>query len=212
MDETGWIQPLLDLVAHHHEGWGPVVMFLSSLIEYVFPPFPGDAITLFGTYLVIKGLWSFQFAIFLTTLGSLVGAALDYAVGLWLAKRIHRLPKESPGKRWVPLTREKFDLISELFRRHGLIYISINRFLPGIRAFFFVAAGAGHMNFGLVMLFAGLSALAWNVLILVIGCSIGAHWERLRSVFESYTIGAWVVIGVVAIAAIAIWWARKEKR
>ena len=159
MDDPGLIQGLLDLVAQHHQFWGPLILFLSSLIEYVFPPFPGDVITLFGTYLVVRGLWSFTFAMTLTTIGSLVGAAMDYGIGRWLGGRADRLPSDAERRRWVPLTREKFDILSAKFKRYGLVYIAINRFLPGIRAFFFVAAGAARMSFVKVMIFAAISGV-----------------------------------------------------
>ena len=194
--EAGFVQSLLDLVAQHHTGIGPVVLFLSSLIEYVFPPFPGDVITLFGTYLVVNGLWSFGFAMFLTTAGSLVGALLDYYLGVYLSKRSHKLPSEKDKTGFSFLTQEKFQLLTSRFRRYGAVYIAINRFLPGIRAFFFVAAGAAGMGLLQVLFFALLSALAWNGVILGVGYSIGANWEKLRSLFTSYTTVVWTVLAV----------------
>ncbi len=211
MGEPGIVQSLLDLVAEHHSGLGPVVLFLSSLIEYVFPPFPGDVVTLFGTYLVVQGLWSFPFAMGLAVGGSLVGAALDYYIGVWLGRRVDRLPSEREGRRWAPLTREKYELLTERFRRHGAAYIAINRFLPGIRAFFFVAAGAAGMRLWKVLFYASLSALAWNGLILGVGYSVGANWERLRSLFTSYTTGVWIVLGLAVVAGLIVWRVRKRR-
>jgi membrane protein DedA with SNARE-associated domain len=211
MNDPGLVQSILDFVAQHAHGLGPVVLFSSSLIEYVLPPFPGDVVTLFGTYLVVKGLWSFAFTLGLVTTGSLVGAALDYWIGAWLGRRLHRLPSEREVKGWTPLTREKYELVLERFNRHGAAYILINRFLPGIRAFFFVVAGAARMSLFSVLLYAGISAVAWNAAILACGYTVGANWERLRSLFESYTIVVWCVLGCLA-ATLVIWWALKKRR
>jgi membrane protein DedA with SNARE-associated domain len=211
MEEPGFVQSLLDLVAEHHTGLGPLVLFLSSLIEYVFPPFPGDLVTLFGAYLVVQGLWSFPFAMTLTVGGSLVGSVIGYGFGRWLAGRVERLPSEASLRRWTPLTREKFMLLTARFERHGAAYIAINRFLPGIRAFFFVAAGAARMKLWKVLFFALLSALAWNGLILGVGYSVGANWERLRSLFASYTTVVWIALGGLLIGACAVWWVRKRR-
>ena len=210
MEETGIVTSLLDLVAGHHQGVGPLVLFLSSLIEYVFPPFPGDVITLFGTYLVVRGLWSFSFAMLLTVGGSLVGALIDYGIGAWLGKRVDKLPLEKDVKRWTPLTREKFDLLTSRFARHGAAYIVINRFLPGIRAFFFVVAGAARMPLWKVMVFALISSLAWNGMILGVGYSVGANWERLRSLFYSYTTVVWILLAVLLVAGLVVWQVRKR--
>ncbi len=211
MEETGIVQSLLDLVADHHQGLGPVVLFLSSLIEYVFPPFPGDVITLFGTYLVVQGLWSFSFAMLLTVGGSLVGAAMGYGIGAWLGRRIDKLPSEKDVRRWTPLTREKFELLFSRFTRHGEAYIAINRFLPGVRAFFFVVAGAAGMPLWRVLVFALISALAWNGMILGVGYSLGANWERLRSLFSSYTTVVWILLAVLLVAGLVVWQVRKRR-
>ena len=211
MNDPGLVQSILDFVAQHADGLGPVVLFSSSLIEYIFPPFPGDVITLFGTYLVVKGHWSFAFALALVTTGSLVGAALDYWIGVWLGRRLHRLPKESEVKGWTPLTREKYDLLLQRFDRHGAVYILINRFLPGIRAFFFVVAGAARMSLLKVLLYAGISAVVWNTAILACGYAVGANWERLRSLFESYTIVVWCLLGCLVILLV-VWWVVKKRR
>jgi membrane-associated protein len=140
-----------------------------------------------------------------------VGAALDYWIGTWLGRRLHRLPKESEVKGWTPLTREKYDLLLQRFNRHGAVYILINRFLPGIRAFFFVVAGAARMPLFSVMLYAGISAVVWNTAILAVGYAVGANWEQLRSLFESYTIVVWCLLGCL-LAAVVVWWVVKKRR
>jgi len=203
--EPGLVQSILDFVAQHHDGLGAVVLFCSSLIEYVFPPFPGDVITLFGTWLVVTGYWSFAFALGLVTVGSLVGAALDYWIGVWLGRRLHKLPSEQEVKGWRPLTREKYELLNKKFLRHGEIYILINRFLPGIRAFFFVVAGAARMPLWKVLLYASISAVVWNTAILAVGYTVGTNWEHLRSLFASYTIVVWCLMGLVVAAGLIIW-------
>jgi membrane protein DedA with SNARE-associated domain len=211
-ESSALLQHLLDLIAQDHNGIGVLVLFVSSLIEYIFPPFPGDAITLFGTYLVVKGLWSFPFALFLATTGSLFGAAADYGIGIWLGHRLDHLPSEKQIKRWTFLTREKYELVTDRFNRYGAIYIAINRFLPGIRAFFFVAAGAAHMRLWKVLFWAAVSALIWNSLILGLGYAVGSNWERLRSIMSTYTLIAWIVVGVMVVGVICFWLLRKRRR
>jgi membrane protein DedA with SNARE-associated domain len=210
--EPGFLASLLQFISEHAYGLGAGVLFLSSLIEYVFPPFPGDLITLFGAYLVVNGSWSFWFAMAVTCAGSLVGAALDYGIGHWLSHRLEKLPSERETKRWTPLTREKYALLNERFRRHGAVYILINRFLPGIRAFFFVVAGASGMPLPRVLLYAGLSAIGWNALILGVGYSLGASWERLQAFFGSYNLVAWCILGALAVALLVVWLVRRRKR
>jgi membrane protein DedA with SNARE-associated domain len=212
MEEPGWIQTLLDVVARHHGDWGVIVLFLSSLIEYVFPPFPGDVVTLFGTYLVIQGLWSFPFALFLATAGSLVGAAIDYGIGTWVGRHLDRIPSKKTASHWSLLTQEKYHLLLERFRKYGIAIIAINRFLPGIRAFFFVAAGAAAMPLWIVLVFAAISAILWNTLLLGTGLAVGANWPRLQQLFQSYSMAVWILLAAFLLAGLTAWWIRRRCR
>ncbi len=210
VQEIHAVDALLSFVAENHSSWGILVLFFSSLIEYVFPPFPGDVITLFGTWLVLREYWSFSFALFIVTSGSLVGATLDYQLGVVLGRKLERLPSEKTTKRWTPLTKEKYELLSQKFSKHGVVYIVVNRFLPGIRAFFFVVAGAVRMPLWKVLFYAAISALAWNTLILVAGLAVGANWEAMRSFFTSYTIVVWCGLGIAIALMLSFWWIRKR--
>jgi membrane-associated protein len=211
MSETGFVQSILDFMEYHCNGLGAVVLFFSSLIEYVFPPFPGDVVTLFGTYLVVQGCWSFIFALSLVTVGSLIGAGIDYWIGVLIGHRLERLPSEknTNGLR-RPLTAEKYKLLMERFRRHGAAYIIINRFLPGIRAFFFVVAGSARMSFWKVILYASISAVLFNSIILAVGYMVGANWEKLQQVFSSYAKIVWGIIVVILLVSIVYWMYKKK--
>jgi len=212
MVEPGFVERMLALVAEHHAFWGPLVLFATSLVEYVFPPFPGDVVTLFGAYLVVQGLWSLPFAMALTVGGSLAGATIDYFIGRWLGRRSGRLPAAAEVRGWTPLTRERYAELRVKFRRYGALYIAVNRFLPGIRAFFFVAAGAAGMPLGRVLFYACLSAVAWNGLILGVGYAVGANWQRLRSLFYSYTNLIWIALAAAAVAGLIVWALRRRRR
>ncbi len=212
MQEPGLVQSVLDYVVQNAHGLGALVLFGSSLVEYVFPPFPGDVVTLLGAWLVVVGTWSFAYAMLIVTGGSLVGAAIDYAIGVWLGRRLDKLPSEKDKHGFTPLTREKYDLLLARFSRHGAAYILINRFLPGIRAFFFVAAGAARMSFTKVLLYATISAVVWNALLLGAGYAVGANFERLKSLFASYTLAVWCLLGVLAVGSLMIYLFRRRAK
>jgi len=172
------------------------LLFVSAYLEYVFPPFPGDAVTLFAAVVAAHAGWD-PTAVFLVVLaGSGAGGMTDYAVGRWLRLRTHR-----PG----------IDYLLERFRRHGEAYVAINRFLPGVRALFFVAAGMARLRAGRVLAFGLLSAALWNALIFGAGWVMGANLDRIRALFATYTRIAW---GLVALAAVAllIGWRRQRAR
>ena len=193
-----------------HPGVTALVLFASALVEYVFPPFPGDTVTLAGAVLV--GAWGYSLPLTLAAvvLGGLAGAAIDFEVGRLLARghgsRLMRfaLVRQAVGG---------MERVSRAFARHGEAFIAINRFLPGIRAFLFIAAGIAGMRRGRVLFFATLSGLAWNALIIVVGLGVGANLDLLETMFHDYSIVVWSLLGVAAIGFAGRWaWLRRKPR
>ena len=140
------------------------------------------------------------------TLGSVVEAVMDYALG----RRLARIPRDrlSGDRR---LLMERAQSIVDRFERHGAVYIAVNRFLPGIRALFFVAAGMARLPVGKVILWGALSAAAWNALIIAAGFAVGKNWDRLSELLRTYTMVAWIVVGVVMILLVVRWaWKKRS--
>ncbi len=211
MEVPGFLTTLLDWLLGYPYTLGAVILFLAAMIEYVFPPFPGDVITLFGTYLVLRGAFGFWFALLVVTSGSLVGVLLDYQIGVWLGRRVDRLPSAAQARWWTPLTREKYELLATNFQRYGAAYIALNRFLPAIRAFFFLVAGAIRMPRWKVLGFAALSATVWNAMLLLVGTAVGANWERLHGWFVSYNKFIWLLIAIGLLGLLARAWIGKGR-
>src|SRR4051812_33831071 len=95
------------------QGVGPLgyaVLFLAALVEYIFPPFPGDTITLLGGIYAVRGEKSWPLVFAVVTLGSVLGCAIDYGAGARLARRIQA------GKPTAGFTPER---ISQLQHRVG---------------------------------------------------------------------------------------------
>jgi membrane-associated protein len=140
------------------------------------------------------------------TLGSLAGAALDYGIGRRLA---HTPVEQLSGRKRK--AREKVQPLLAKFEKHGAVYVVINRFLPGIRAFFFIAAGMARLPLWKVLAWGALSAAAWNALIIGAGFAIGKNWDELLGLLRTYTTAAWIVIGLVVVILIARWlWKRRS--
>ncbi|MCA9564214.1 MAG: DedA family protein [Myxococcales bacterium] len=173
------------------------ILGLAAGIEYVFPPFPGDVVTLVGSVIVgSEGLNIFPVFVFITA-GGLAGAWLDFEFGRWVA---------SPGDNWLkawfrrPRVKRNVDRVRKGFEKHGDLYLVVNRFLPGIRALFFVAAGMVGFSRRRTLLAALIGTLLWNGLILAAGLSIGANLDELVAFVDRYTTLAWIGLAVIAAA------------
>jgi membrane protein DedA with SNARE-associated domain len=191
--EMSVTEVLRDLVEHQDSVVGYGVLAASALIEYIFPPFPGDFVTILGAVLVTGYGWSFFGVLGAVMAGSIAGSLLAYQLGIVWARKRARKPR--------PLV----DALVARFERHGPIYLVVNRFLPGIRALFFVAAGLAGISRGKVALYAGVSALLWNLGLMALGASLGANLDQLVDIVEKYTAIAWIVVVAIAIVVIVRW-------
>jgi membrane protein DedA with SNARE-associated domain len=183
---------------------GYAALFAASLIEYVFPPFPGDTVVLLGGVFAARGQRSWLLVLATVTLGSVVGSAIDYFIGSRLARRFER--GADFAARHPHLVR-----LQEKMRGRGILLIAINRFMPGVRGLIFLAAGAAGMDFRRVMGWGALSALVWNAAILGVGIAVGGNAERLEGFVQRYNQVAWVVMAV-AVAGFATWYLWKFRR
>jgi membrane protein DedA with SNARE-associated domain len=199
-------QELIDLVARNQNTLGIGLLCLSACIEYIFPPFPGDMITVFGAFLVARRGWSGILVFGAVTLGSAVGCMADYAVGRLLGRTEDRWARGRLGKKYRP----KIDHLIERFAKHGGLYITINRFVPSLRAFFFIAAGMARLRWWVVLAYGTLSALLWNALLLLLGLTVGQSWDRLVSLFETYGLLFWCAVGIGVLVLIVRHFARRR--
>jgi membrane protein DedA with SNARE-associated domain len=164
----------------------------ASFAEYVVPPLPGDLLVVVGAVLVTSFGWS-PLPVFAAVMaGAVAGGMVDFAVGRWLVRR-GTLARRSER------TRVAVEMVTAKFRRHGSWILALNRFFPGIRAAFFVAAGVAGLRPLEVAVWGALSALAWNALLVGAGYALGNNLDALDAVLSRYTVGAWIVVGVIVV-------------
>jgi membrane-associated protein len=198
---------LLAELLHRTGPAAPLLLFLAAFIEYVFPPFPGDLLVVLGAWYATHGELSWPVTFVAVTLGAVLGAAVDWRVGRWLGARIGE--RAAAGR----LDRERVLRFEAAYRRWGGLLLVANRFLPGVRAFFFVAAGASGIPLWEVLLFGGLSAALWNGLLLAAGAYAARNLEELVGLVERYNTAALALLGVAVLVAALWWWrSRRAKR
>ncbi|MBX3246454.1 MAG: DedA family protein [Myxococcales bacterium] len=199
---------LEEIIAYLEETRGPggyLVLVLAGMVEYLFPPLPGDTLAIVGVVLAATAGYSPWLVHAALTAGAVLGGQTAYAFGRWIATRRERSPRFLHGE----ATERALDEVRARFERHGAAYLLVNRFLPALRAFFFVGAGLSRMNAWEVALYGGLSAAAWNGLLLAAGWAVGSNVERLQVFLQQYTWGAFAVIGVVLVV---FFWRRRRAR
>jgi membrane-associated protein len=141
------------------------------------------------------------------TIGAMVGAVIDWRVGRALG--VHLGGRAATRG---PLEAQRFARFEASYRRHGPWLLAANRFMPGVRAFLFVAAGAARVPLREVLLFGGVSAAAWNAVLLAAGALIAHNLAEMNLLFERYTVASTLVLALVAALALALAIARRRAR
>lgn len=190
MGAPEWLQTLAALPPA--TAWG--MLASGAFLEYVFPPFPGDTVVVAGAALTGALGWHPAPAFMAVTAGAVLGSAVATGAGRWAAPRLEQL---------TPSQRAAVDSLVSGLRTHGAWYLALNRFVPGVRGLFFVAAGVVGLSWRTVLGWSTVSALAWNALLFSLGWALGSQVETLDAVVRSYA----VVVGVlVLLGAAGVLW------
>jgi len=201
------LDEFLHTLEHGPHYWAYALVLAAAAIEYIFPPVPGDTVALFAVALAVRAQLSWVLVYLAMTLGALLGGLAAWGFGLWLANHEESWPSflRTPG------ATRALDALRRGYEQHGAMYLVVNRFLPALRAFFFVGAGMSRMNVGPVIVFGGISAALWNALLMGVGYAVGNNWDVLRDLAERYAVGTLilVVIAVIGLIARFVWDSRR---
>lgn len=181
-----------------------LLLGLSAFVENLFPPIPGDTITVFGAFLVGTGKLSFLRVYLATTAGSLLG----FLALFWLAGLLGRRFFIQRDFRF--LKAEQIMKAEAWFDKYGFLLIALNRFLPGVRSAVSIAAGLARFPLTVVGLLALLSCAVWNLIWILLGQTLGKNWDvveaRMSSLMTHYRNAVLIALGVL----ILLLWLRKK--
>lgn len=179
--------------------WVYFILFLSSVLENLVPPLPGDTITVFGAYLVGVGKLGFFATYLTTTAGSTVGFMIIYFIAL-------RLGRNYFCKNNFPFLPEKSLHKCQIwFDKYGLILIAVNRFVTGARTAITIFAGITKVSWINALVFSTISALIWNGLLIYLGFTLGENWQIVETYLAKYSS----FVLVVLISIVIIYFVRK---
>ncbi len=181
---------------------------LSSFVENVFPPIPGDTITAFGAFLVGIGQLSFLGVYASTTLGSIGGFLSLFKIGRWLGRRFF-LEKDYRFFKASDILKAE-----HWFEKYGYFIIVMNRFLPGVRSAVALAGGICRLKGYWVGILALVSSALWNLIWILTGYILGSNWSVVESRMSAILLkfNTAVVVVVALIIILVVWKKRRRRR
>jgi membrane protein DedA with SNARE-associated domain len=173
---------------------GVALVGVAAGLKYVFPPFPSDMIVVTSVFLIARENTALAGAGMAVLFFSAVGFMIQYAAGRVIANQ-----EEHWTTGWRGRIKPRIDIIIERFRRHGSLYVAINRFVPGLRAVMFLGAGMARLEPWKVLVFGTLGSAMWAAVLFAVGYFFGNQWDLIQRLFSTY--GWYAAVGLVSAIA-----------
>lgn len=187
-------------------GYGGIV--LLTLLETIFPPIPSELVIPFAGFLVAQEELSFAGVLAASTLGSVLGALVLYAVGQRAGDRAVRAFLRRYGY-LLFLSEQDYNHTLQLFERHGAMIVLSGRLLPLARSLISIPAGMNRMPLGTFLLYTTLGSAAWSALLTAAGFLLGENWQMILVWVDRYEHVALTLL-VLAIVLLMVRHIRKH--
>ena len=195
LESFGFIQ---DILHHLNYFWVTVLM----AIESSFIPFPSEVVVPPAAYKAATGEMDLFFVILFATIGSDIGALVNYYLAKYLGRPIVYKFAASRLGRLCLLSPEKVEKAEGYFVKNGVTSTLVGRLVPGIRQLISIPAGLSGMPVGRFLLYTTIGAGAWNVVLALLGWFIGKTVppELFAETIKSYSSA--IGLGIVAVLVV----------
>lgn len=175
---------------------GYLWLFILMVMESMVLPVPSEAVMPFAGFLISQKIFSFAGVIFYSTLGGIVGSLISYYIGFYGGT-----PFVKKFGRYFLLRQDDLRKTEQFFQKHGQKTIFISRFIPVVRHFISLPAGASRMNLGKFILYTALGAGLWHTFLSWVGFALKENWGRIGQYtkYVDYFILLAILIAVVII-------------
>jgi len=147
-------------------------------------------------------LWPFPLLIVGCAIAAIAGDQVGYAFGNRAGPRLFN----RPDSRWFK--HEHLQRAEDFYERHGSKTIVIARFVPVVRTFAPIVAGASKMEYRRFVLYNILGGTAWATVMLCLGYGLGKKFPGIGNYLD-YAI---LVIVVLSLCPIAFEYLRQRRR
>lgn len=184
---------------------GYVGIVLLMGLESSFVPFPSEVIIPPAGYLASQGKMNMVLIIICGVVGSILGSLLNY----WIAARFGRgfLLKYS---RYFFINEEKFAKFEKFFNTHGEITTFIGRLIPVVRQYISFPAGLVRMNLTKFVIYTGLGALIWVIILAYVGYFVGNNIELVKDNVHKISYVLFPLLVLLAVVYIIVY--KKKKK
>jgi membrane protein DedA with SNARE-associated domain len=149
-------------------------VFVLMVMESMVFPVPSEAVMPFAGFLIVQKTFTFWQVILVSTLGSIVGSLISYAIGFYGG-----MPFVKKFGKYALLDVKELETTEKFFKKHGEITIFICRFIPVVRHLISIPAGIGKMNLVKFSIFTIIGAGLWNAFLSYVGYVLKSNWGEV---------------------------------
>lgn len=166
------------------------LMALESMIA----PIPSEAVMPPLGMLVQAGKLSLFWCLVATSIGSIIGSLLSYAMGYWGGR-----PAVLKFGKYLLLNERHLDWTDRWFHRHGGKTIFIGRFIPVVRHLISIPAGTGRMPLLPFCAYTLAGATIWNGILLGLGMWLQDNWTKIQEYRKPLDYAVMVLLVAAAV-------------
>ena len=183
---------------------------LLMAVESSFIPFPSEVVIPPAAWKAAGGELNVVLVVIFGTIGSLIGALVNYYLALWIGRPLVYKFAESKLGHMLLLDAHKVKKAEDYFIRKGNISTLVGRLIPGIRQLISIPAGLVKMNMKNFLLYTTIGAGIWNIVLAVVGYLAQGQADLINR--YSSEISIVVIVLVVLFAGYIIYRTFFKKR
>ena len=197
------LHEFIDWILVTVNGWGYAGIFVLMALESTVLPVPSELVLIPAGYLAYQGEMNLILIFLASTIGSLMGAFVNYGFALWVGRPF----LERYGKYFFvrPALLHKTDAF---FARHGAISTFTGRLIPGIRHLISLPAGLCRMKVMTFAFYTAFGAGLWSAILIALGYFIGGNETLLQDNLPLVTIALIVFVGLTLVGYTV--WQRRQ--
>ncbi|MEU6454930.1 VTT domain-containing protein [Streptomyces sp. NPDC047065] len=182
----------------------PGILLIVFAESGLFAFLPGDSLLFTAGLFVAQGEYISQplwLVCALIVLAAVIGDQVGYMIGKFLGPKLFNRPNSKLFK------KENLEKAHEFMEKYGPKAIVLARFVPIVRTFAPIVAGAGRMKYRTFLTYNVIGGVAWGT-----GVTLAGYWLGQIEFIRTNVEPILVLIVVVSVVPIAIEYLRERKK
>jgi len=157
------LQKYVEILSSHGGIWIYLSVTFFMILEYIFPPFPGDVAIFSAGFIAATGSASLILVLITAFIGSCVGLTIVYIVGRKYGRKIVEQNKIKY------INHSLLEKTEAWYSKIGEKLLLVSKFLPGVRFALVFFAGIANIPFKRAFTFTAISCIVWNSMVIFLG-------------------------------------------